>query len=129
MRLPGGKIFNELDPYLAVRDDADAMSGAVLQAGRLEAKQEAGVDEIKNLAMLSKSAAGASVEWDLYYLTGEIDSIGEQELEGDEKVHGITVGFYTREEVLEMLKRGEISEDRTVGVLFKYLLNEKEVGS
>lgn len=122
-RLPGGKVYDTLSEYLAVREDPDALQTAVLRAARLEAKQETGVDEIHDLSLLSKSAAGASVEWDLYYLTGDIGGMSEQELEEDEKERGIDVGFYTKEQVLEMLKTGDIAEDRTVGVLFKYLSN------
>ena len=121
-RLPGGKVFDDLDSYLSVRGDTEALNEQVLRAGTVEAKQEAGVDEIENLSILSKSVAGASVEWDLYYLTGNIEIIGEQDLKEDEIEHGIDVGFYTKEEVIEMLKAGEISEDRSVGILFRYLL-------
>lgn len=91
-------------------------------AAKLEAKQETGVDEIRDLRIFTRSTAGASIEWDLYYLTGTIAAMGAQELEEDERERGIDVGFYTREQVLEMLRRGDISESRTVGVLFRYLL-------
>lgn len=121
-RLPGGKVFDDLDRYLAVRGDMEALNEAVVAAAKLEAKQETGVDHIDNLTIVAKSAAGASVEWDLYYLTGDIGAISEQELEEDEKERGIDVGFYTNEEVLEMLRSGAIAEDRTAGVLFRHLL-------
>ena len=48
--------------------------------------------------------------------------MGAQELEEDKRERGIDVGFYTRERVLEMLRRDDISESRTMGVLFRYLL-------
>ena len=121
-RLPGGKVYDTLKEYLAVRGDAAALQEAVTRAARLEAKQETGVDEIHDLQIFSRSTAGASVEWDLYYLTGNIGAISEQELEEDEKERGIDVGFYTKEQVLKMLKSGAITEGRTVGVLFRYLL-------
>jgi 8-oxo-dGTP pyrophosphatase MutT (NUDIX family) len=120
-RLPGGKVFDDLDSYLAVRYDTEALNKAVLEAGKLEAKQEAGIDTINNLTIYSKSVAGASVEWDLYYLTGGIDIVGEQDLDGDEKEHGIEVAFFSKEEILTMLKNNEISEDRSASVLFRYL--------
>ncbi len=120
-RLPGGKVFDDLISYLGVRGDEVRLQEAVMKAAILEAKQEAGVDEIRNLQLISCSVAGASVEWDLYYLTGEIVLNSEQELDGDEKHHGIEIGFYSTDEVLEMLKHGKISEDRTAGVLFRYL--------
>ena len=120
-RLPGGKVFDELESYLALRGNQEKLDNAVYTAARIEAKQEVGADEIQNLTIVSKSVAGASVEWDLYYLSGEIDVLGKQELDGDEKEHGIEIGFYTKEEIITKLTNGEISEDRTVGVLFRYL--------
>lgn len=121
-RLPGGKVFDDLESYLTARYDTEKLNQAILKAAKLEAKQEAGIDEVKNLSIYSKSVAGASVEWDLYYLTGEMDSLGEQALDGDEKEHGIEVGFFSKEQILTMLKNNEISEDRSASVLFRYLV-------
>jgi 8-oxo-dGTP pyrophosphatase MutT (NUDIX family) len=120
-RLPGGKVFDTLDPYLAVRSDEAALREAVLKAAQLEAKQETGVDDIHDLAIYAKSDAGASVGWDLYYLTGRIAARSEQELEEDEAVHGIEVHFFSPDEVRAMIVDGRISEDRTAGVLSRYL--------
>jgi 8-oxo-dGTP pyrophosphatase MutT (NUDIX family) len=122
-RLPGGKVLDSLTEFLAIRDNPQELERAAERAARLEAKQETGVDEIHNLTLLTKSGAGASVSWDLYYFTGNIGAMSEQELEEDERERGIEVGFYTKENVLEMLKSGEIGEARTIGVLFKYLLS------
>ena len=120
-RLPGGKVFDDLDSYLAVRHDEALLNNAVIEAAKLEAKQEAGIDQIENLSVFSKSVAGASVEWDLYYLTGNIDQLGKQDLDGDEKDHGIEVSFFSKDQILKMLKNNEISEDRSASVLFRYL--------
>ncbi len=120
-RLPGGKVFDTLDPYLAIRSDGSSMHEAVLKAARLEAKQETGVDDIRDLAIYAKSDAGASVEWDLYYLTGTIAARSDQELEEDEAVHGIAVHFFSPQEVRAMITDGRISEDRTAGILTRYL--------
>lgn len=120
-RLPGGKVFDTLEEYLEIRGNQTALDTAVLAAAKLEAKEEAGVDQIENLRIFHDSHAGASVEWDLYYVSGKILSMSEQNLWGDELHHGIEVGFYTTPEVLFMIKNGEIQEDRTVGVLCKYL--------
>lgn len=121
-RLPGGKVYDTLREYLTARGNTASLQEAVMCAAKLEAKQETGVDEIRDLRIFTRSTAGASIEWDLYYLTGIIAAMGAQELEEDELERGIDVGFYTREQVLEMLRRGDISESRTVGVLFRYLL-------
>lgn len=120
-RLPGGKVFDTLEPFLAIRGDEAALEEAVVRAARLEAKQEAGVDHIEGLRIYARSDAGASVEWDLFYLTGTIAAHSGQELEEDEAVHGIAVHFFTAEEVRAMIADGSISEGRTAGVLARYL--------
>jgi hypothetical protein len=51
-----------------------------LSSAKLEAKEEAGIDEIQHLRIFHQSKAGASVEWDLYYVSGQIVSMSEQKL-------------------------------------------------
>ena len=120
-RLPWWKVFDTLDEYLQVRDNQTSFDTAVLQAAKIEAKEEAWVDEIKFMRIFHQSKAWASVEWDLYYVSGQIVSMSEQVLWGDELQHGIEIGFYTTAEILLMIKNWEVQEDRTVGVLCKYL--------
>ncbi len=120
-RLPGGKVFDDLTSYLAVRNNQPALEQAVVAAARLEAKQEAGVDDIADLAITTRSTAGASVEWDLYYLTGTILAQSEQELEADEQERGIAVHFFTLETVRSMLRDDSIGEERTRAVLEHHL--------
>lgn len=120
-RLPGGKVFDDLDSYLAVRGNDAALTEAVLRAAKLEAKQETGVDEIEHLAVFTKALAGGSVEWDLYYLSGTIRARSEQQLEEDEKERGIAVHFFSPEEVRHMLTDGSIAEERSQAVLARYL--------
>jgi len=120
-RLPGGKVFDDLDSYLAVRGDDAALAEAVLRAAKLEAKQETGVDEIENLSVFAKALAGGSVEWDLYYLSGTILARSDQQLEEDEKERGITVHFFTPAEIRVMLTDGSIAEERSQAVLARYL--------
>jgi 8-oxo-dGTP pyrophosphatase MutT (NUDIX family) len=116
-RLPGGKVFDDLDSYLKVRTDETKLSDAVLHAAKLEAKQETGVDAITDLKVVAKAVAGASVEWDLYYLSGIITAQSEQELEDEEKERGISVHFFPQETVKKMILDGSISEERTQAVL------------
>lgn len=120
-RLPGGKVFDDLDSYLAARGDAQAVLGAVMEAGKAEAKQEAGVEEIGGLSLLSRSVAGTTIEWDLYYLAGTALKMGKPELLDDEAQDLAGAAFYPKEEVLRMLQAGDIAEDRSAAVLFRYL--------
>jgi 8-oxo-dGTP pyrophosphatase MutT (NUDIX family) len=120
-RLPGGKVFEDLDSFLAVRGDDAKLQEAVMHAARLEAKQETGVDEIRDLRLFHRAIAGASVEWDLYYCTGTIVAQSEQELEDDEKERGISVHFFSPADVARMITDGSIAEERTCAVLGRYL--------
>lgn len=120
-RLPGGKVFDDLESYLAVRGDDAALNEAVMRAAKLEAKQETGVDDIADLKVFSRAIAGASVEWDLYYLSGTITAQSEQELEDDEKERGIAVHFFSPTDVARMIRDGSIAEERTQAVLGRYL--------
>lgn len=123
-RLPGGKVFDKLKDYLKVRGDKEAIMQAAINAVVAEAKQEAGVDEIIDLEHISTSKAGATMEWDLFYFKGVIDSMTDQALEGDE-TYGIGVGFYTDDQILEMLKSKQILEDRSRSVLYEEVLKGK----
>ena len=124
-RLPGGKVFDNIGPYLEVRDDEALLQEAVIDAAINEAREEAGVENINNLELIKRSSNGATIEWDLFFLKGEAEEFGEQKLHGDEAVHGIERKFYSKEEILKMLKRGDIKEDRTVAVLYTQLLKDK----
>jgi 8-oxo-dGTP pyrophosphatase MutT (NUDIX family) len=121
VRVPGGKVLDSLDEFLMIRDDAAKMHDAVMRAARLEAKQETGVDEIANLEIFHTSTLGASVDWPLYYMTGSIVARGEQELEPDEAERGVSVHFFTLDEVRDLLTKGEIREERSAAVLARYL--------
>jgi hypothetical protein len=120
-RLPGGKVFDDLDSFLAVRGDDAKLQEAVLCAARLEAKQEAGVDEIRDLSIFHRAIAGASVEWDLYYCAGTVVAQSEQELEEDEAARGIDVHFFSPADITRMITGGSIAEERTQAVLHRYL--------
>jgi hypothetical protein len=120
-RLPGGKVFDDLESYLAVRGNESALQNAVHRAARLEAKQEAGVDEIADLTITARAVAGASIEWDLFYVSGTITAQSEQELEAEEQQRGISVHFFPIDTVKKMILDGSISEERTQAVLLRHL--------
>jgi 8-oxo-dGTP pyrophosphatase MutT (NUDIX family) len=90
------------------------------QSAKREAKEETGLLPT-SLRHLTTSKAGATVEWDLYYFIVEnfTENQDGQELEEGED---ITIERKTRDEVKELCLRGEIREERSVGVLLKFLL-------
>lgn len=117
-RLPGGKVFDMMDEYRE-KNREDILRFAI-EAAKRECREETGLI-VKNINHLMTTHAGATVEWDLFYfIVDEFeDSANGQELEIGE---AITTEWKTFEEIREMCKEGEIHEDRTLGVLLRFLL-------
>jgi ADP-ribose pyrophosphatase len=119
-RLPGGKVFDTLDEYLTFVESKGDMLEAAKKAAILEAKQETGLI-VTELEHFYTSKAGATVDWDLFYFV-----IKEyEEAEGGQELDGlgedIKVGWYKREEAIEIALSGKMKEDRSVGVLLRFL--------
>ncbi|MEK7648473.1 MAG: NUDIX domain-containing protein [Patescibacteria group bacterium] len=117
-RLPGGKVFDTLEEY--ERHRSQDMLPCALEAAKRECKEETGFI-VKNINHFTTAHAGATVEWDLFYfIVNEFENSAKgQELEVGEV---ISIEWKTFEEVKELCKEGEIREDRTIGVLFKFFL-------
>jgi 8-oxo-dGTP pyrophosphatase MutT (NUDIX family) len=116
-RLPGGKVFDTLPEYLAATDIPSAVQGAAER----ECVEETGV-RIAAPKLFHVSHAGAMVTWDLYYFVAELAS---EEVPTFGLGENITVLWKTFEEAKELCITGQISEDRTVGVLLRFLLSHK----
>ena len=88
------------------------MLDAAKNAAIIEAREECGIEvEIENLELLSISHCGATIEWDLYYfLVRDFTETGTQDL-GEGKY--ITLDWYSREDITELVRDKKISEDRT----------------
>ena len=117
-RLPGGKVFDTLDEYEKHLEE-DIMPHAI-EAAKKECREETGLIA-RNIKHFTTTHAGATVVWDLFYFI--IDDFEEistgQTLETGED---IDFDWYTFDGVKELCKNGNISEDRTLGVLFKFFL-------
>lgn len=121
-RLPGGKVFNTLDEYVAFRESGkDIVEAARVQA-KNEALEEAGVD-VADLQLVRKSALGATVEWDLYVFEvtdWQLHADGQQ-LSEDEPQDIVGVDFYDYDVVEKMIMNGEMQEERIALVLLQWL--------
>lgn len=117
-RLPGGKVFDSLKVYLAKLNDESDLETYVLEAARREAHEEAGL-EIEGGEIIYTSVSGATINWDLYYVEVEdfVDSVDGQELEMGEDIDTLWV---TSEKLKELIRNGDFSEDRSVGVLYRF---------
>ena len=121
-RLPGGKVFDSFDEYKkALANDAD-MIEAGKQAAKREALEEVGI-EPNTLKHLYTTTPAATVQWDLYYylIDDFQEADGGQQLEEGEVIEP---EWKTFEEVKQLCLNNEVSEERTVAVLLKYILKK-----
>ncbi len=90
------------------------------EAAIKEATEEAGIKPIE-LELLRVATCGGSFEWDLYYfVVKKYEEVG-QHLEEHEKIEIIKV---SQAELRDVVLSGKMQEDRSVGVLLKYLNNK-----
>lgn len=121
-RLPGGKVFDTLDEYDKHRTE-DILSFAT-EAAKRECREEVGL-VAKSIKHFATSQSGATVVWNLIYFI--VDEF-EEDIRGRELEVGevIEPEWKTFEEVKGLCKDGSISEDGTLGVLFKFFLQYPE---
>jgi len=122
-RLPGGKVFDSLDEYLAC--DKKLIKNKAKQAGIKEAREEQGI-EVEDLDLFDLLHCGATVEWDLYYFVVKKykkKSIG-QSLEADEQIKISSISFTN---AMKLCLEGKIHEGRSASILMRYLNLQKKL--
>lgn len=121
-RLPGGKVFDTLAEYK--QHASENILPFAIEAAKRECREEAGLIA-KNITHFATAQSGATVVWDLFYFIIDDfeESTGGQQLEAGE---AIEVLWKTFDEVKTLCRDGRISEDRTLGVLFKFFLQHPE---
>lgn len=122
-RLPGGKVFDDLNSYKSSLKNDTLLENAY-KAVIKEVKEEIGFIT-SNPELYTISHAGSSIVWDLFYFIikdYEIVPKG-QDLEADEVVEGYV--WKSPTELVEMCLTKEIHEERSVGVLLTYILENK----
>lgn len=115
-RLPGGKVFDTLAEYN--KNKKNIKKYAIIAAKR-EGEEETGLI-IQDPKLYYISKAWATVERDLYYyiVTKFKNHNKWQQLEHGEH---IDVERKTKKEILFLIKTWAMHEDRSVGVLLRYL--------
>lgn len=123
LRLPGGKVFDSLEAYKESLRNDDILEHVELTVPK-EVLEEIGLI-VENPKLIKVSKDGASVVWDLYYyeITDYKVSENGPQLEEDEVINGYV--WKTFDEIIELCASNKIHEDRTVGVLLTYILNNK----
>lgn len=88
------------------------------EAVKKEVKEEVGLI-VHNPQFIKVSHAGATIEWDLYYFLIKDFDVSTQSLEEGED---ITYDWYTFDELKSLILDNKIQEDRSVGVLLRYII-------
>lgn len=117
-RLPGGKVFDKLAQYNKYKSQ-DILPFA-RRSAKLECLEETGLIA-KNIRHFKTTKAGSTIIWDLIYFI--VDDFASSP-DGQELGFGedIDTAWYSFDEVKELCRIGDISEARTLGVLFQFFL-------
>jgi 8-oxo-dGTP pyrophosphatase MutT (NUDIX family) len=118
-RLPGGKVFNCIDVYENFLKTKKDILPLAIKAAKKECLEEVGI-VAKKLKLFQTVKAGTNVEWDLFYFIVNNFKESGQKLEDGEVIYP---EWKTFDEVEELCLNNKIKEDRTVGVLLKFLLS------
>lgn len=117
-RLPGGKVFDSLEEYKKFATNKKALMKHAVEAAKKECLEETGLI-IKKIKHIHTSIAGLTIEWDLYYFViDKFEESEDQKLGVGEIIHP---QWKTFEEVKQLCLLNKIKEDRSVGVLLKFL--------
>lgn len=121
-RLPGGKVFDSLEEYRAFLKSGDDINEAARVAAAKECREETGLEPIE-MEHFYTSHAGATVQWDLhYFVVSKFEELSDgQSLEDGEVIETQWVTF---QEARDLVKGSRMKEDRSIGVLWKFLLSK-----
>lgn len=124
-RLPGGKVFDELEEYKKHRQTGGDIMVFAEQKARAEGREEAGVI-VEDLKFFKNSVLGATVEWDLYVFEAtKWRQADGQALEEGEVIE--TDNWFTYQEAETMALEGEIQEERMALALLQWLKKQKKI--
>lgn len=115
LRLPGGKVRDNLESYHQLLGSGQDMAETAREAATKEALEETGLI-VTDLQLVTVAGAGATVEWDLYYF---LCRDFEAHVDGQQLEHGedIQVTWLSPSEITTAIANGQMSEWRSVGVL------------
>ncbi len=116
-RLPGGKVFDTLKEYSEKVHHKENIMDWAAEAAKRECLQETGLLP-KSMRHYQTAKAGATVEWDLYYfIITDFEERSQQLEEGED----IATEWRSFGEAKQLCISGKIGEDRTVGILLRFL--------
>lgn len=122
-RLPGGKVFDSFAEYDMARKNG-LLQKSIIDKLKSEIIEEADII-INSYDLFYLSHNGLTVEWDLYYYIVKDFSVNsnfyEENIQKSE-FEFIEHCWLEYDQIEKLILEGKISEDRSVGVLLRYLL-------
>lgn len=132
VRVPGGKIFDDIASYLPYYPTPKTLNAqhpfmrCVFDAANREAGQELGA-KLRDIEFVAKSVCGATVHWDLFFVSAQVDGISQANTPEPGEV--ITAHPVEWREALELIDAGVLSEERSAIWLRRVLLRLMKEGS
>ena len=115
-RLPGGKVFDTLVEY---NKHKKVIESYCLAAVKRECEEETGLVP-QDISLYHVSKVWATIEWDLYYYV-ITKFIAHEKWQHLELWENILVEWKTKDEVMEIIRQWWMQEDRSMGVLMRFL--------
>ena len=122
-RLPGGKVFDSVDEYLQGTSTGN-IDDFARDTAKKELKEETSLDlSLDSFGQIHRSICGATIVWDLYYFLVKLPKEQVRELDAITTLEGEQTHpqWFSFDDVRKLCIDGHVREDRTVGVLFRYL--------
>lgn len=118
-RLPGGKVFETLDEYIAFLETQEDIIPIAEKAAIKEANEECGIKAKRAKHIHTSTSGGSTIKWDLYFFQiDEFNETGEKQLEVGENIKNLWMSF---EESKQICIDKKMNDDRSVSVLMRYL--------
>ncbi len=125
LRLPGGKVCDTIQEFTELRESGKQIVAAAKAGAIKEAREETGlVVTEKDLELVAKANAGATVEWDLYYFAirhyhthKDGHDLSENEVTD---IKGSV--WLSPQEIRQAIADNQMEEWRSVGVLLGLVL-------
>jgi 8-oxo-dGTP pyrophosphatase MutT (NUDIX family) len=129
-RLPGGKVFDRLDAYLAQRDDGAAIARACRAAAARELEEETGIVVAEAaLTPAHVSVAGATIIWDLHYYVARIESaVSSSDPALTHEGELVGRAWLSAHEAFALFQQGAMQEERSAAVLMRLLFSANAYG-
>jgi len=115
-RLPGGKVFDTLVEYNKHKENIDPHC---LIAAKRECEEETGLIPL-DISLFHISKVGTTMERDLYYYV-VTKFTAHEKWQHLELWENILVEWKTKDEVMEIIRQWWMQEDRSMGILMRFL--------